>query len=178
MRPGTYRVTAVDSSYRPTRWVGCYAARQDDVPAKVDLFAGSDFRWVDIVLHEQKVFSIHGIVRSSGDVDPPFRHVEIRVTMAPNEKFPFLAFIQPKNDGTFDISRVPAGTVRLKTYVGEWADPNWETSVQDLEVDGDVEHIEIILKRKVETEFGTPAKKRPTAENNAEMDEPEEDPNP
>lgn len=178
LRPGPYRVTAVDSSYGPTRWVGCFAAKQDDVPSKLDLVAGSDFRWADIVLHEQKVFSVHGTVRGSGDVDPPFRQVEIRVTMAPNEKFPFLDFIQPKDDGTFDISRVPAGNVRLKAYVGEWVDPHWERSVQDLEVDGDVAHIEIILKRKVETEFGNPAKKRPATENNAETEAPDEDPNP
>ncbi|HEX9223907.1 MAG TPA: carboxypeptidase-like regulatory domain-containing protein [Candidatus Acidoferrales bacterium] len=157
--PGTYRVTAVDSSYGPTRWVGCYALQAgDNIPAKVEVMAGHDYRWADIVLHEQKVYSIQGIVRSSDGSPPPFEHVEIRATMTPSEMFPFLDFIQPHADGKFSVPRVPVGTFRLKTYVSEYVDPNWETSVTDVEVNADVEGVEIVLNRKT----GTPEKEKPT----------------
>jgi len=110
--------------------------------------AGRDYRWVDIMLREQKVYSIEGVVRSSDGSPLPFEHVEIRATMAPNEMFPFLDFIQPHADGKFHISRVPIGTARLKTYVSQYVDPNWETSETDVEVNGNVEKVEIVLRRK------------------------------
>jgi len=48
--PGIYRVTAVDSTYGPARWVGTFSLRPDDTnPAAVQVFAGRDYRWVDIV---------------------------------------------------------------------------------------------------------------------------------
>jgi hypothetical protein len=59
-----------------------------------------------------------------------------------------LNYIHPDADGEFTVPRVPAGMVRLKTYVSEFDDPNWETTVTDIQVDGDVENVEIILKRK------------------------------
>ena len=149
LSPGTYRITAVDTSYGPTRWVGCYALHPDDnIPGKVDVMAGRDYRWVDIVLREQKVYLIEGVVRS-GDGSPlPFEHVEIRAAMAPNEMFPFLDFIQPHADGKFYIPRVPVGGAHLKTYVSQYVDPNWETAETDVEVNGNVEKVEIILRRK------------------------------
>lgn len=150
LRPGTYRVTAVDTSYGPTRWVGCYASHPgDSTPAKVDVMAGRDYRSVDIVLYEQKVYSIQGVVRSSDGSPLPFEHVEIRAAMAPTEMFPFLNFIQPRADGTFYIPRVPVGTARLKAYVSQFVDPNWETSVTDVEVNGDVKDIEIVMRQKI-----------------------------
>ena len=55
LSPGTYRITAVDTSYGPTRWVGCFALHPNDsVPGKVDVMAGRDYNWVDIVLQEQR----------------------------------------------------------------------------------------------------------------------------
>jgi len=158
---GTYRITAVDTSYGPTRWVGCYALHADDnIPGKVAVIAGRDYRWVDIVLHEQKVYSIQGVVRSSDDSPLPFEHVEIRAAMAPNEMFPFLDFIQPHADGKFYVSRVPVGIVRLKTYVSQYADPNWETAETDVEVNGDVEKVEIVLRRKHGAASDTPPQER------------------
>jgi hypothetical protein len=149
LSPGTYRITAVDTSYGPSRWVGCASSHPDDnMPRKVDVLAGRDYRWADIVLHEQKVYSIQGVVRSDDSSPLPFEHVEIRATMGPNEMFPFLDFIQPHADGTFYVPRVPVGIARLKTYVSPYADPNWETTMKDVEVIGDVEKVEIVLKRK------------------------------
>jgi hypothetical protein len=160
LSPGTYRITAVDTSYGPTRWVGCYALHpNDNVPGKVDVMAGRDYNWVDIVLREQKVYSIEGIVRSNGDRPLPFEHVEIRAAMAPNEMFPFLDFIQAHADGKFYIPRVPAGTARLKTYVSQYVDPNWETSETDVEVNGNVEKVEIVLRRKAGGASDSSAKK-------------------
>ncbi len=150
LSPGVYRITAVDRSYGASRWVGSFPARTDDssTMGKVDVVAGRDFRSVDIVLHEEKVYSIQGIVRSSDGGPVVFGEVEIDTEMAPDEKFPYLNYIQPHADGTFTIPRVPAGTVRLKTYVSKFADPDWETAVNDIQVSGDVENVEIILKRK------------------------------
>jgi hypothetical protein len=109
---------------------------------------GRDYHWVDIVLHEQKVYSIRGVVRSSDGSPLPFEHVEIRAAMAPDEMFPFLDFIQPHADGEFHVPRVPVGIARLKTYVNQYVDPSWETSETDIEVNGNVEKVEIVLRRK------------------------------
>ena len=68
--------------------------------------------------------------------------------MAPNEMFPFLDFIQPHADGKFYVPRVPVGIARLKTYVSQYVDPNWETSETDVQVNGNVEEVEIVLMRK------------------------------
>jgi hypothetical protein len=150
LSPGVYRITAVDRSYGASRWVGSFPARTDDssTMGKVDVVAGRDFRSVDIVLHEEKVYSIQGIVRSSDESPVALGEVEIDAEMAPDEKFPYLNYIQPQADGTFTIPRAPAGTVRLKTYVSKFADPNWETTVTDIRVSEDIEHVEIILKRR------------------------------
>lgn len=161
--PGAYRVTAVDSSYGPTRWVGCYALRPDDNnPGTVDVTARHDYRWVDIVLHEQKVYSIQGIVRSADNTPLPFEHAEIRADMSPNEMFPYLNFIQPHSDGKFYIPRVPVGIARLKTYVNQYVDPSWEPSTMDVEVNGDVENVEIVLTRKASGESDPPHKEDQT----------------
>jgi hypothetical protein len=87
-------------------------------------------------------------VRSSDDRPLPFEHVEIRAAMAPNEPFPFLDFIKPHPNGRFYIPRVPVGIARLKTYVSQYIDPNWETSETNVEVNGNIEKVEIVLRRK------------------------------
>ena len=161
--PGTYRVTAVDTSYGPTRWVGCFSSQPgDSSPAKVDVVAGRNYRWVDIVLHEQKVYSIRGLIRSGNDSPLPLEHVEIRATMAPTEMFPFLDFIQPQADGTFYVPRVPIGTARLKAYVSQFVDPNWQTTITDVEINGDVKNVEIVMNRKLGGASEAPDKGRPS----------------
>jgi hypothetical protein len=144
--PGIYRVTAVDSSYGPARWVGTFSLRANDTnPATVQVFAGRDYRWVDIVLHEQKIFTLEGVVRSSDG--SPLPNVSIRATMAAGEMFPLLEDVYPNSLGEFTVERVPAGTVRLAISV---LDPDWEPTTKDVEVNGDIEEIEIVLTRKVE----------------------------
>jgi hypothetical protein len=150
LSPAVYRITAVDPSYGDSRWFGSFPARTDDssTMGKVDVVAGRDFHSVDIVLHEEKVYSIQGVVRSSDESPVAFEEVEIDAGMAPDEKFPYLNYIRPQADGTFTIARVPAGTVRLKTYVSGFADPGWETVVTDIQVSGDIDDLEIVLKRR------------------------------
>lgn len=159
LSPGTYRITAVDPSDGPTRWVGAYTLRVDDTnPATVQVFAGRNLSSVDIVLHQQKVFSIHGVIRSSDGSPLPFKHVEIKATMTPSEMFSFLDFVSPDASGKFAIERVPVGKVRLNTYVSEFVDPNWEPCIKELEVNGDTNEVEIVLTRKA----GPPAPVTPT----------------
>jgi hypothetical protein len=59
-----------------------------------------------------------------------------------------LNYIEVDSEGRFFIPGIPSGKVRLKTYVSEYADPNWETSVTELEVTGSVANLEIILNKK------------------------------
>jgi hypothetical protein len=147
--PGTYRITATDDSFGSIRWVGCYGLpANSNEPAKVKLIAGQAYKWAEITLHEQKVYWIDGVVRGSNGVQLPVGNVEIRASMAPNEMFPFLQYVHPDADGKFHVFRAPVGVVRLKTYVNPWIDPNWETSVTDVHVNGSVENIEIVLRRK------------------------------
>jgi hypothetical protein len=150
LSPGVYRITAVDRSYGDSRWVGSFPVRTDDpsTMGKVDVVAGRDFRSVDIVLHEEKVYSIEGTVRSSDGSRLAFEGVEIDAELAPDEKFPYLKYIRPRGDGTFTITRVPAGAVRLKTYVSKYADPDWEITVTDVRLAGDIDDLEIVLERK------------------------------
>jgi hypothetical protein len=155
--PGTYRITAVDPSYGPTRWVGAFFADADDPSlGKAQVFAGRDYRWVDIVLHEQKVFSLQGFIRSSDGSPLPIKGVTIRATMAPGEMFPLLEYVYPNSEGLFIIERAPVGTVRLAIYVPQYIDPNWEPSIKDVEVKGDTKQIEIVLTRKAGPPAPTP----------------------
>jgi hypothetical protein len=147
--PGSYRITATDESFGPTRWVGYYASpASGNEPAKVELLPGQDYHWAGITLHGQKVYSIDGVVRASPGIQLPIQNVEIRASMAPTEMFPFLQFVHPDADGKFHVFRVPVGVARLKTYVNPWIDPNWEASVTDVQANGKVENVEIVLKRK------------------------------
>jgi len=155
--PGTYRITAVDPGYGPTRWVGAFSAQANDPnPATAQVFAGRDYRWVDIVLHEQKVFSLQGFIRSSDGSPFPMKGVTIRATMAPGEMFPFLEYVYPNSEGVFTIDRAPVGMVRLAIYVPQYIDPNWEPSINDVEVKGDMKQIEIVLTRRAGPPAPTP----------------------
>jgi len=157
LAPGTYRITAVDSGYGPTRWVGAFSAASDDPSAgTAQVFAGRDYRGVDIVLHEQKVFSLQGLIRSDDGNPLPMKGVTIRATMAPGEMFPLLEYVYPNSEGLFIIERAPVGTVRLAIYVPQYVDPNWEPSIKDVEVKGDTKQIEIVLTRKAGPPASTP----------------------
>ena len=67
--------------------------------------------------------------------------------MAAGEMFPLLEHVYPNSSGEFTVERVPAGTVRLAI-----SDPgsDWEPTTKEVEVNGDMEQIEIVLTRKVE----------------------------
>jgi len=149
LSPGSYRITAVDDGGGPTRWVGSYVSHAGDtLLGKLNVMAGRDVRDVDIVLHPQKVFDIHGVVRSEDGSALPLENVEIRASMTSDEMYPFLAFISPHGDGEFTVLRAPVGHVRLEAYVSEFGDRNWERSVVDIEVQSDSQNVEITLKRK------------------------------
>jgi hypothetical protein len=149
LSPGTYRITAVDPSYGPTRWVGTFFVHADDInPGPVQVFAGRDYRWVDIVLHEQKVFALQGVIQSSDGSPLPLKDVTIRATMAPGEMFPLLEYVYPNSSGRFTIERAPVGTVRLAVSVPQYVDPNWESTIKEVEVTRDTKQIEIVLTRK------------------------------
>ena len=60
--------------------------------------------------------------------------------------FPLLEYVYPNSFGEFTVERVPAGTVRLAISV---LDPDWEPTTKEVEVNGDIEEIEIVLTRKV-----------------------------
>lgn len=146
--PGSYRVAAVDESFSAARWVGYFGPGNDSSVGKIEIKAGQDFRDAEIVLHEQKEYSIRGTVRSADGTSFPFEDTEIFAKMAPDEQFPYLNYIEVDSEGRFFIPGIPSGKVRLKTYVSEYADPNWETSVTELEVTGSVANLEIILNKK------------------------------
>ena len=143
--PGTYRVTAVDDSSGPTRWVGSFSMHPDNVdPAILQVFAGRDRPSVDIVLHERKVFALRGVIQSSDGSPLPSEGVTIRATMAPGEMFPLLEYVNTDSTGRFTIERAPVGTVHLAIY----GDPNWQVTTRDVDVNEDTKEIEIVLTRK------------------------------
>ena len=147
--PGIYRLTAIDSSSGPTRWVGTFSANADDnSPTTVQVLAGRDYRWVNILLHEQKVFSLQGAIKSSDGSRLPMKDITVRATMAPGEMFPFLEYVSPNSSGEFTIAGAPVGTVRLAISIPQYVDGNWETTIKDVEVNGDLNQIEIVLTRK------------------------------
>jgi hypothetical protein len=68
--------------------------------------------------------------------------------MAPGEMFPLLEYVYPSSSGRFTVERAPVGTVRLAISVPQYVDPNWEPTIKDVEVNGDIREIEIVLPRK------------------------------
>jgi hypothetical protein len=148
LNPGRYRITAVDSSYGPTRWVGAFSIRADDTaPAPVQVTAGRDYRWADIVLHEQKVFALEGIIRSSDGSPLPLKDITIRATMAPGEMFPLLEYFYPDSAGEFILERCPVGRVRLAVSVLQRGGSVWAPATAEVEVNGDTSEVEIVLTR-------------------------------
>jgi len=147
--PGTYRITAVDDGYGPSRWVGNYGSSAGDtLTGKLSVMPGRDVRDVDIVLHPQRVCDIRGVVRSADGSALPLKGLEIRVTTPQDEMYPFLAFISPHGDGEFIVPRAPVGHLRLEAYVSEFADSRWERSMVDIEVQDELQNVEIVLERK------------------------------
>jgi hypothetical protein len=168
--PGVYRVTVVDDGSGPDRWVGSFSMRPDNVdPATLQVFAGRDCPPVDIVLREQKVFALHGIVRSSDGGPLPSEGLTIRATMAPGGMFPLLEYIQTDALGRFTIERAPVGTVRLAIY----GDRNWQETTKDVDVSKDTKQLEIVLTRDGPPNSVTPkldAHKDPTPESDDDED--------
>jgi hypothetical protein len=147
--PGTYWVSAVDESFGTSRWAGFFPSLTDPSNiGKINLAAGQDLSGVDIVLHEQREFSIRGVVRTEDGRPFPIDHTEIRASMDPADKLPFLQFIHLDSENRFFIPGIPGGKVRLETYIGEWAEPGWEKTVTDLDITADTDNVDIILKRK------------------------------
>jgi len=143
--PGAYRVTVVDDGSGPTRWVGSFSMHPDNVdPATLQVFAGRDCSPVDIVLHEQKVFALHGVVRSSDGGPLPSEHFTIRATVASGEMFPLLEYVYTDSSGRFTVERAPVGTVHLAIY----GDRNWQEATKDVDVSEDTKQLEIVLTRK------------------------------
>jgi hypothetical protein len=68
--------------------------------------------------------------------------------MAPGEMFPLLEYVYPNSAGRFTIERAPVGTVRLAISVPQYVDPNWDPTIKEVEVNGDIKQIEIVLTRK------------------------------
>jgi hypothetical protein len=143
--PGTYRVTAVDGGAGPTRWVGSFSTHPGSGDtATLQVLAGRDDPSIEIVLHEQKVFALHGVVRASDGGPPPPKGITIRATMAPGQMFPLLEYVYSDSSGRFTIERAPAGTVHLAIY----GDPNWSTATMDVDVNEETKQVEIVLARK------------------------------
>jgi hypothetical protein len=90
-------------------------------PATLQIFAGRDCPSVDIVLHKQNVFALHGVVRDSDRTPLPSKFT-IRATMAPGEMFLLLEYVYTDSSGRFTIERAPVGTVHLAVY----GDPDWQ----------------------------------------------------
>ena len=76
------------------------------------------------------------------------KDITIRATMAPGDAFPFLEYVNPNSSGIFTIEGAPVGTIRITISIPQYVDPNWESAIKDVEVNGDLEQIEIVLARK------------------------------